>query len=447
MKPILQKSLLYLLFFLCAATVLLPVAVYAENIASGTSGTCDWVIDENGVLTISPTDGVQGELEDSPKLPLTSEEEDNASTLFALLEEKDVHLFYPWHEYGDAVTEVVVSEGVCAAPDSSFLFNDLSVCTKIDLRGLDTTAVTKMRYWFMDCTALTDLTLGEAWSTANVTTMAGMFYNCTSMLSVDLSGWNTANVTDMSRLFLDCSSLTALDFENGWDTSAVNLMSGMFYGCSSLTGLTFGEAWDTANVIDLSSLFYGCSGLTDSDLVKNWNTASAVDMTWMFAGCSSLTALNFGTGWNTSNVVELQEMFRNCTSLRKLDLSGWNTANATNAYRMFFSCKALARLTVGTSFTVAPSLPKKYSSTADYEVHTAVVPGVAATYVPYLPGDVNLDRQVDVRDAVLLSELVNDPDVVLPLALDFDGNGAVDDGDAGYLFDYAVLPLLYPLFP
>ena len=34
-----------------------------DEIARGTSGTCSWVIDKDGLLTISPTDGVSGTLE------------------------------------------------------------------------------------------------------------------------------------------------------------------------------------------------------------------------------------------------------------------------------------------------------------------------------------------------------------------------------------------------
>ena len=33
------------------------------TIASGTSGTCSWVIDDDGVLTIRPSNGVEGTLQ------------------------------------------------------------------------------------------------------------------------------------------------------------------------------------------------------------------------------------------------------------------------------------------------------------------------------------------------------------------------------------------------
>ena len=38
--------------------------------------------------------------------------------------------------------------------------------------------------------------------------MSAMFYGCSSLTSIDLSGWDTSNVTDMSSMFNGYSSLT-----------------------------------------------------------------------------------------------------------------------------------------------------------------------------------------------------------------------------------------------
>ena len=37
--------------------------------------------------------------------------------------------------------------------------------------------------------------------------MSGMFYDCYSLISLDLSNFNTQNVTDMNRMFYRCKSL------------------------------------------------------------------------------------------------------------------------------------------------------------------------------------------------------------------------------------------------
>ena len=56
-----------------------------------------------------------------------------------------------------------------------------------------------------------------------------MFYNCSSLISLDLCNFNTNNVTDMSYMFYECSSLTSLNLSN-FNTNNVNNMEYMFLG-------------------------------------------------------------------------------------------------------------------------------------------------------------------------------------------------------------------------
>ena len=66
--------------------------------------------------------------------------------------------------------------------------------------------------------------------TDECTSMAHMFYNCSSLTSLDISGWNTSNVTDTSYVFYGCSSFTNLDISK-WSTSGVTNMDWMFAKC------------------------------------------------------------------------------------------------------------------------------------------------------------------------------------------------------------------------
>ena len=59
-----------------------------------------------------------------------------------------------------------------------------------------------------------------------------MFYNCSSLISLDLSNFNTQNVTNMNCMFDNCSSLISLDLSN-FNTQHVYYF-GMFCNCSSL---------------------------------------------------------------------------------------------------------------------------------------------------------------------------------------------------------------------
>ena len=66
--------------------------------------------------------------------------------------------------------------------------------------------------------------------------MSFVFFNCSSLISLNLSNFNTNNVQDMSHMFYRCSSLTYLNLSN-FNTNYVKDMSYMFYHCSSLSSL------------------------------------------------------------------------------------------------------------------------------------------------------------------------------------------------------------------
>ena len=68
--------------------------------------------------------------------------------------------------------------------------------------------------------------------------MQFIFYNCSSLINLDLSNFNTRNVTNMGNMFAGCSSLINLDLSN-FKTQKVTCICGMFTGCSSLKKYKF----------------------------------------------------------------------------------------------------------------------------------------------------------------------------------------------------------------
>ena len=92
-----------------------------------------------------------------------------------------------------------------------------------------------------------------------ISTATGMFWDCSSLKSLDLSGLDASKVTDMSRMFAGCSSLKFLDLPS-LDASSVTDMSLMFYGCSSLTSLDL-SGLDASKVTNMWRMFYGCLSL------------------------------------------------------------------------------------------------------------------------------------------------------------------------------------------
>lgn len=66
---------------------------------------------------------------------------------------------------------------------------------------------------FSDCSSLTTIDM-TGFDTSSATNMSCMFDKCTSLVSVDVSKLNTSNVTNMAAMFGGCKKLAILDVSN-----------------------------------------------------------------------------------------------------------------------------------------------------------------------------------------------------------------------------------------
>ncbi len=179
-----------------------------EVATSGTWGTCEWNLDEDGVLTISG--GVAESLSNGA----------------------------PWgNEYSfcQQIKEIKIIGDITFDGDNISLYGLFESCgnvTQIEgLEKLDTSKVTNMDNMFFGCTNLKELDV-SGFDTSGVTDMSGMFAYCQNLKELDVSGFDTSKVTDMGSMFHACSNLEELDV-SGFDTSKVTYMGGMFYGCEN----------------------------------------------------------------------------------------------------------------------------------------------------------------------------------------------------------------------
>lgn len=274
-----------------------------DVIASGTSGTCEWKITADGILTIDKGQLATGTVPygiNDPNDPFTHTGGSN------------------WTENGNIkkIKEVDINPGVSLPKDATAVFANLPIVTEIKgLENLDTSETTNMTHLFDDCYGL---------------------------ISLDLSKFNNSQVTDMSYMFKDCKKLSSLNLNN-FNTSQVTDMSSMFTGCGGLTSLNLSD-FDTHNVTNMNSMFSGCFSLTTLDL-SNFNTSRVTDMVAMFSSCSGLKSLNVSK-FDTSQVTNMSSMFFNCYALPSINVSNFNTGNVTNMSSMFSSCSALPSINV-----------------------------------------------------------------------------------------------------
>ncbi len=268
-------------------------------------------------------------------------------------------------------TEVVPTNMGC-------YFSDLTALTKIEnIQNLKTEKVEGMYALFYNCSSLETIDL-STFDTSNVQTMNAMFYNCSKLKNINLSKFDTSNVVSMNSMFSTCKSLTTLNLSE-FDTSKVTDMGYMFQICENLQSITFPENMDTSNVTFMREMFTNCSSLKTLDLSK-FNTANVTNMLAMFRNCNSLTSLDVSS-FNTEKVTEMKNMFTYCSSLTSLDLSSFNTVNVTNMNKMFKNCSSLKELNcsnfeilstayIGDMFKDCSALQKLNISKFNLENHT-----------------------------------------------------------------------------
>ena len=166
------------------------------------------------------------------------------------------------------VTAVVIEESFAEVEPVSLYgwFNDCANLTTIDgLNNLNTSETKTIKHIFYNCSSLKDVDL-SGFETSNVINMNGVFYNCKSLTEIDLSSFDTKNVESMINMFYNCTGLTSLDLNNFYDYKTINdgnmsygcHKDGMFYGCVRLKTIYCNNSW-TSDSSD--NMFTGCTNL------------------------------------------------------------------------------------------------------------------------------------------------------------------------------------------
>lgn len=119
----------------------------------------------------------------------------------------------PWHEYNETIVSVVF--------DESFA---------------NCTSITSTALWFAGMSHLDTFIGLENLNTSDVTSMYGMFWQCSALTTLNLSSFFTQSVTNMGNMFAGCRALTTITVSSGWTTSNVAESNEMFEGCTSLVG-------------------------------------------------------------------------------------------------------------------------------------------------------------------------------------------------------------------
>ena len=233
----------------------------------------------------------------------------------------------------------------------SFMFVDSNV-PEIDLTEFDTANVVNMDYMFLkadlgDRLKVNSFTTTQAngsdqntltLNTEGITSMSGMFKDC-KVKHLDLSSLRTHNVTDFSDMFYNCDSLIDLNVD-GFDTSNAEDFNGMFHGCNKLTQLNV-KHFNTNSVLHMSYLFSGCRRLKVIDL-EGWDFSQIRDANEMFGYCGKIEKII--ANFNFNMIKGMAFMFDCCTKLSEVDLTHSDLSHVFDFGYMFFKCEGLKKI-------------------------------------------------------------------------------------------------------
>ena len=190
-----------------------------------------------------------------------------------------------------------------------------------------------------------------------------IFANCINLTSIEFNFFKTDFVKEISYMMFNCKNLTDISMVNSnFSNSLITSMKGMFQNCESLTTLDL-SLFYTSNVKIMWDMFKGCKSLEFLNL-SNFETSNVKDMESMFEGCESLISLDL-TNFNTSNVHYMNKMFSNCTNLEALYFNYISSESLGTMYQMFYNCKSLKYLNIYSLTENAQSIYEMFEGVSD----------------------------------------------------------------------------------
>lgn len=175
-------------------------------LASGTTGTVDWSLSTDGVMTLSAQSGTTG---------VTDNYANKTSA--------------PWYEYMDNIVKVVIEEGVTVLGER--LFYGADSLTEVVFPATSLTTISEGA--FRECTALETITLPSSLTTLG----RAQFYNSTNLKEVIING----SITYLDELVVGgCGNLTTITIPGTVTNLSGTGNKNTFYNCYGLTTINFG---------------------------------------------------------------------------------------------------------------------------------------------------------------------------------------------------------------
>lgn len=193
----------------------------------------------------------------------------------------------------------------------------------------------------------------------SLVTMSYLFYQCSSLIELDLSNFDASNVVNMDSAFRENKQLVVINLTN-FDATNVTYMGGLFKDCKGLVSLDLSTFRTSSKLLDLRNMLEGCTSLLYINLT-NFNTQGVKIMPYMFNGCKSLKYLDLSS-FNTENLYDMSNMFTECNSLTELNIKNFKTDKVVHMEHMFRNCRSFKTLDLS-HFKILPNANLEYMFT------------------------------------------------------------------------------------
>ena len=145
-----------------------------------------------------------------------------------------------------------------------------------------------------------------------------MFYNCTSLKSINFNPKNAMSESNMEKMFYNCIQLQTIIFDiykssSSSSSSSINInpsnLNYIFYNCISLEVLQF-NYFQTDYLNEIRYLFNNCYNLKNITIYNSiFSNLLITNMKGIFENCESLTSLDLSSFY-TPNVIMMWDFIR-----------------------------------------------------------------------------------------------------------------------------------------
>lgn len=175
------------------------------------------------------------------------------------------------------------------------------------------------------------------WNTKNGKTFTGFVNRCNSLYTFEHT-LNVSSATDISNLCYECSNLVNIsplifNFSNS-DVHNLNAAD-LFFNCESLLSIDVSHV--NGPIGKKFGWFNGCLSLNNIIGIEKINLSACTDLSNSFKNCAELVNINLDNA-EVYNAEIFDGMFDGCNKLTKIGCDLWELTNAKSSVYMFRNC-------------------------------------------------------------------------------------------------------------